>query len=67
MNPNLVFLTSTEVMRLLGYKNRGGFWSAVQRLAIPHIRINQRKILFPERALMAWLERRAVGRVDLSK
>lgn len=56
------FLTSSEVMTMLGYKDRGSFWFFVRSKGVPHIVLNQRRIVFDRRALNAWLARRAVGK-----
>lgn len=56
------FMSGTEVMALLGYRDRGSFWFFVRSRGVPHIVLNQRKIVFDRRALNAWLARRAVGK-----
>ena len=53
------FLSSNEVMSLLGYKDRSSFWNLVCSQGIPHIRLNARVIKFPTAALQAWLEKRS--------
>ena len=53
------FLSSKEVMGLLGYKDRSSFWNLVYSQGIPHIRLNARVIKFPTAALQAWLEKRS--------
>src|ERR1035438_4427330 len=40
------YLTSSAVMALLGYKDRGVFWDFVHRGGVPHVRLNARKIMF---------------------
>lgn len=56
------FMSGTEVMALLGYRDRGSFWFFVRSRGVPHIVLNPRKIVFDRRALNAWLARRAVGK-----
>ena len=53
------FLKSTDVMATLGYSNRSSFWEFVRRNGVPHIRLNQRKIIFEEDALGDWLNSRS--------
>jgi predicted DNA-binding transcriptional regulator AlpA len=55
------FLKPTEVMQALGYSDRTSFWQFVARNGVPHIRLNQRRILFERDALEAWLASRTVG------
>ncbi len=57
------FLSSREVMPLLGYRDLSGFWDAVKAAGIPFIRINSRRCVFEESSLRAWLDRRTVGGV----
>ena len=45
-----------------GYKHRQHFWRAVHRDGIPYIQLNQRVIRFCPKALMAWEQKRSVGR-----
>ena len=56
-------LTSAAVMVRLGYKNRSSFWQFIKSSGVPHIRLNQRRIMFDPRALNAWLDRRSIGSV----
>lgn len=53
-----------EVFKLLGYADRAAGWAAVRAAGIPFIRINSRRALFDERAVVAWLDSRTVGGVD---
>jgi len=53
------FLKSSAVMEMLGYKNRASFWDFVRRSGVPHVRLNQRRIMFDEIALADWLARRS--------
>jgi len=55
------FLKSSAVMAALGYRNRCSFWEFVRRQGVPHVRLNARRILFDERALADWLDRRTAG------
>lgn len=61
-DPEPKFLTSREVMALLRYSRPTTFFENVRRLGIPHVRINPRKILFPDAALKRWIELRSVGK-----
>ena len=49
-------------MKYFGYTNRSSFWDFVKRCGVPHIRLNSRRIMFDERALADWLNRRTVGK-----
>lgn len=49
-------------MALLGYRDRGSFWFFVRSQGVPHIVLNQRRIVFDRHALDAWLQRRSVGK-----
>ena len=55
------FLTAKQVMPLFGYSDVGSFWSACRAAGVPFIKFNQRKILFEEKAVQAWLDSRRVG------
>ncbi len=48
-------LKSSEVMMRFGYRNRTSFHAWVKSQAVPHIRINSRRIMFSEAALSDWL------------
>ena len=52
--------------KLLGYKGKSSsaFWQFVHSSGVPHIRLNQRKIMFSENAVFDWLAKRVVGRVQ---
>ena len=54
-------LSSNQAMQRTGYRSRSAFWNAVWTQAIPCIRINKRKIIFPEDSLNRWLESRTIG------
>lgn len=51
-------MSSNELMSLLGYKDRGSFWSLVYGKGIPHIRLNARVIKFERSAVDDWLRQR---------
>jgi len=55
------FLKSGVVMELLGYQDRASFWDFVRRSGVPHVRLNARRILFEEQALLDWIRRRSVS------
>ncbi len=58
-NSSSNLLSSAEVMKTLGYKDRGSFWQLVYREGIPHVRLNARVIKFPEAGLHDWIRRRS--------
>ena len=51
------YLKSSVVMEALGYTNRAAFWEFVRSAGVPHIRLNARRIIFDETAIMDWIER----------
>jgi hypothetical protein len=55
------FLKSGVVMDLLGYQDRASFWDFVRRSGVPHVRLNARRILFEEQALIDWIRRKSVS------
>jgi predicted DNA-binding transcriptional regulator AlpA len=55
------YLKSGEVMRALGYSDRPAFWAAIKAAGIPFIRVNSRRCLFDEAAVLAWLDERTIG------
>ncbi len=57
MNPDDL-MTSNEVMRRFGYKDRHAFWDFVRRKNVPHLRFNARVIRFERGPLEEWLQRR---------
>lgn len=57
------YLDAATVMTVLKYTDRSAFWKAVRDAGIPFIRINQRRCLFEESSLRAWLDSRRVGSV----
>jgi len=59
------FLKSDQVMAMLGYSDRSSFWQAVRRSGIPYVRVNARRCIFDHAQLMAWIQRRSVGAVEL--
>lgn len=56
-------LTSSEAMRITGYRSRSAFWGAVRREGIPHVRITAKHIIFPAVAFERWMESRTMGGV----
>jgi hypothetical protein len=54
-------MKTRQVMQILGYsaKSKRAFWATVYREGIPHIRVNQRLILFPKAGFADWLNSRA--------
>ena len=60
------YLKAKDVKKMLCYDDNSAFYQAVRELAIPHIRINSRKFVFPEDALRAWMQKRSVGCGELS-
>jgi hypothetical protein len=55
-------LRASDLMPILGYKDRGSFWAAVRAAGMPYIRFNQRRIYFEESTVLAWFETKSVGR-----
>lgn len=60
------FLKPADIAPLLGVKYsetaRAGFWRAVRRAGVPFIRVNDRKMVFEESAVRAWMDSRRVGK-----
>jgi predicted DNA-binding transcriptional regulator AlpA len=54
------FMRSDELMALLGYATRGGFWQAVHKSNLSFIRISPRRVLFDREEIERWLESRRV-------
>ena len=54
-------LTSTQVMGILGYRNRPGFFQFCRAHGVPHIRLNARRIMFDANVLNAWLASRSTA------
>ena len=52
-------LSSTVVMRRLGYRSRSAFWQFVHSNGVPCVRLGLRRIVFDRRQLEDWLERRS--------
>ena len=55
---------SAWVQERLGYvpgKQRSAFWQFASANALPMIRMGQRRIMFDEVAVEAWLNRRSTG------
>lgn len=59
--PGYRFLSSAQVMRLLGYSDRASFWQFCRTEGCPHTRISRRRILFNADELRAWLASRSTG------
>lgn len=55
------FLKSRAVMVLFGYKNRSSFHQWVKSSGVPHVRLNQRRIVFEEAQLSDWVTKHSVG------
>ncbi len=56
---------STWAMIRLGYeppRQRSAFWQFAVANALPMIRMGQRRVMFDEAAVEAWLDRRNTGR-----
>jgi len=51
-------IPSSVVMAFFGYTNRSSFWGFVRTKGVPHIRLNQRRIMFHEESLNSWLRKR---------
>lgn len=60
------FFKSDQVMTMLGYSDRSSFWQAVRQSGIPYVRVNARRCIFDREQLMAWIQRRSVGAVELN-
>ena len=56
------FLKPDVVFKALGYSDRAAGWAAVKAAGIPFVRINQRRALFDEAAVQAWIDSRTVGK-----
>ena len=55
------YYTSEEARSITRHNDRKAFLDAVHRDGIPHVRLNQRRLLFPVAAFHAWLDRRTIG------
>jgi predicted DNA-binding transcriptional regulator AlpA len=56
------YLDSKTVAKKLGYANPDdAFWQFVRNQRVPHIPINQRKIIFDEALLEQWIDSRLVS------
>lgn len=53
------YLPGPQVMKLLGYSNPAAFYSFVRAERLPFVTLNRRRIVFEERELTSWLDRRA--------
>jgi hypothetical protein len=56
------FLKPSEVMRLIRIEDRANFWAIVHRAGLPHVRFSERKILFEESAVRAFIDARTIGK-----
>ena len=54
------FMTSTDVMKLLNYRCKATFWTAVHKFGIPYVRINSKRCMFVESVLNDWLKSKSV-------
>ncbi|MEX0290150.1 MAG: helix-turn-helix domain-containing protein [Flavobacteriaceae bacterium] len=54
-------ITPNEAAEMLGYTNKVAFLRAARNYGIPHIRFNQRRIMFSKEALNRWLQDRTIG------
>lgn len=55
------YLTGDKVMEILGYSDAASFYQMVRAQLVPHIKVNERRYLFEESELTAWLEQRRVA------
>lgn len=56
-------LSASDVMTLLGYKNRQAFFEAARRTGMPMIRLSKRRFVFEQTSLDRWIASRVVGSV----
>lgn len=49
--------TSVQVMRAMGYSDRGAFLEAARAAGVPLVRINARKFVFHPDDVAAWIKR----------
>ena len=56
------FLKTEEIKKLLGYRSTASLMQAARTEGIPFIRINQRRILWDEDAVTAWLDSSTIGK-----
>ena len=54
-------LEPDEVAPFFGYKNRVSFLRMVRESGVPHIRLNERRVMFDPEAVNGWLRDRTVG------
>ena len=54
-------LSTADVMALLRYRSRPGFFEAMRREGIPHIRVSSRRFVFPIAPLAEWMRKREQG------
>jgi hypothetical protein len=55
------YLTSAQLKLRYQIRSNTNFWELVKLQQIPRIILNQRKILFPREALLAWEAKRTIG------
>ena len=55
------YLNSAEVMELFGYTSTAAFYAFCRNHNVPLCQLNQRKIIFPESRLSAWIAKRSSG------
>ncbi len=55
------YLTPAQLKLRYRCKSNSNFWELVKSLQIPRLVLNQRKILFPREALLAWEAKRTIG------
>lgn len=54
-------LSSTEVMKMLGYTDRAAFWRMCRASGLPFVRCSPRRFMFERAALEEWMKRKTVG------
>lgn len=54
-------LSSREAAKLMGYSNPVSYLRAVRKYGIPHIRINEKKLIFDRASLERWKQSRTIG------
>ena len=54
-------LDPDEVMPVFGYSNRVSFLRFVKESGVPHIRLNERRIMFDAESINRWIRSREVG------
>jgi len=54
--------TAREVMSWWGYASLSAFWRMVKKEGVPTVQLATHVVRFPESLLLAWIDRRTVGR-----